>query len=229
MRLYEIERDGFMYKLIKSEELKNQNQYRWFKTFDNPCYGFNVKMDVNEVVKYSKETKTSFFINVLYIITTTLNSIEEFRIREVKDEIRIYDKINPTFTVMTDIGIYENAGFEMIDDYKEFHKKARTIIDKVKSQTTFKETYNDSNLFDDYYMTCIPWISVEGISHPLCANNYESLTVPRICWDKYRMENGKLVMVLNITVSHCYIDGFTLSKGFNMIQENFNNIYNILK
>ena len=98
-----------MYRVIKSTELKNKSQYRWFKTFDNPCYGFNVKVDVSEVIKYSKETKTSFFINVLYLITTSLNSIEEFRIREVKDEIRIYDKINPTFTVMTNIGVYENA------------------------------------------------------------------------------------------------------------------------
>lgn len=218
-----------MYKVIKSEQLKNQSQYRWFKTFANPCYGLNVKMDVSEVVKYSKETKTSFFVNVLYLITTALNSIEEFKIREVKDEIRIYDTINPTFTVMTDVGIYENAGFKMVDDYKSFYRIAKEIIEKVKKQTSFKQTYNDSMLFDDYYMTCLPWISIEAMTHPLCENNNESLTVPRLCWDKYRIENGKHVMLLNITVSHCYIDGYTLSKGFAKIQENFDQTYNILK
>ena len=54
-----------MYKVIKLEELKKRKQYDWFKTFANPCYGFDVKMDVSEVVKYSKETNTSFFINIL--------------------------------------------------------------------------------------------------------------------------------------------------------------------
>ena len=218
-----------MYKVIKSEQLKNQSQYRWFKTFANPCYGLNVKMDVSEVFKYSKETKTSFFVNILYLITTALNSIEEFKIREVKDEIRIYDTINPTFTVMTDVGIYENAGFKMVDDYKSFYRIAKEIIEKVKKQTSFKQTYNDSMLFDDYYMTCLPWISIEAMTHPLCENNNESLTVPRLCWDKYRIENGKFVMLLNITVSHCYIDGYTLSKGFAKIQENFDQTYSILK
>ena len=218
-----------MYKVIKSEQLKNQSQYRWFKTFANPCYGLNVKMDVSEVVKYSKETKTSFFVNILYLITTALNSIEEFKIREVKDEIRIYDTINPTFTVMTDVGIYENAGFKMVDDYKSFYRIAKEIIEKVKKQTSFKQTYNDSMLFDDYYMTCLPWISIEAMTHPLCENNNESLKVPRLCWDKYRIENGKHVMLLNITVSHCYIDGYTLSKGFAKIQENFDQTYSILK
>lgn len=217
-----------MYKILKIEDLKNQSQFRWFKTFKNPCYGLNVKMDVTKVVEYSKKTKTSFFVNVLYLITTSLNSIDEFKIREVNDEIRLYETINPTFTVMTDIEVYENAGFKMIDDYNSFYKKTREIIDETKKKTSFKETYNDSSLFDDYYMTCTPWISLEGMTHPLCEGNYESLTVPRICWDKYRLENDKYVMLLNITVSHCYIDGFTLSKAFNLIQEKFNNIEKIL-
>ena len=64
-----------MYKVIKSEQLKNQSQYRWFKTFANPCYGLNVKMDVSEVVKYSKESKTSFFINVLYFLLNSSSSL----------------------------------------------------------------------------------------------------------------------------------------------------------
>ena len=36
-------------------------------------------------------------------------------------------------------------------------------------------------------------------------------------------------MLLNITVSHCYIVGYTLSKGFAKIQENFDQTYSILK
>lgn len=218
-----------MYKVLKVDDLKNQSQYRWFKTFTNPCYGLNVKMDVTKVIDYCKKTNTSFFINVLYLITTALNSIDEFKIREVKDEIRLYDTINPTFTVMTDIQVYENAGFKMVDEYSSFYKKAKETIEKVKKVTWFKETYNDSTLFDDYYMTCAPWISMESMTHPLCEGNFESLTVPRICWDKYRNENGRMVMLLNITVSHCYIDGYTLSKAFNLIQEKFNEIESLLK
>lgn len=218
-----------MYKVLKVDDLKNQSQYRWFKTFSNPCYGLNVKMDVTKVIEYCKKTNTSFFINVLYLITTALNSIDEFKIREVKDEIRLYDTINPTFTVMTDIQVYENAGFKMVDDYSSFYKIAKETIEKVKKVTSFKETYNDSTLFDDYYMTCAPWISMESMTHPLCEGNFESLTVPRICWDKYRNENDKMVMLLNITVSHCYIDGYILSKAFNLIQEKFNEIESLLK
>lgn len=213
-----------MYQVIKYEDLKKRKQYDWFKTFSNPCYGFDVKMDVTKVVEYSKKTNTSFFINILYLITIGLSSVEEMRIREVNGEIRLYDKINPTFTVMTNLGIYENAGFEMIDNYQDFYKKAKEVIEEVKNQDFIKDTYNDSNLFNDYYMTCIPWLSIEGMTHPLCDNNYESSSVPRICWDKYRLENNKYIMLLNITVSHCFVDGYPLTVAFKNIQDNFNNI-----
>jgi chloramphenicol O-acetyltransferase type A len=217
-----------MYKVIKKEELKKLKQYEWFKTFANPCYGFDVKMDVSEVVKYSKETNTSFFINVLYLITIGLSSVEEMRIREVDGEIRLYEQINPTFTVMTKTGVYENAGFEMIQDYKGFYKKAYEVLQSVKNQDFVKETYNDSTLFNDYYMTCIPWLSIESMTHPLCDNNHSSSSCPRICWDKYRIENDKYIMLLNITVSHCFVDGYPLTVAFKNIQSNFNNIYDLV-
>ncbi len=218
-----------MYKVIEKSELKKIKQYEWFKTFANPCYGFDVKMDVTNVLKYSKETNTSFFINVLYLITIGLSSIEEMRMREVNGEIRLYDKINPTFTVMTKTGVYENAGFKMINDYKGFYNKAKEVLEEVKNQDFVKDTYNDDVLYDDYYMTCIPWLSIESMTHPLCDNNYESSSCPRICWDKYRLENDRYVMMLNITVSHCFVDGYPLTCAFKEIQKNFNEIEEILK
>lgn len=218
-----------MYQIIKYQDLKKRKQYDWFKTFSNPCYGFDVKMDVTKVVEYSKKTNTSFFINILYLVTIGMSKVEEMRLREVEGEIRLYDKINPTFTVMTNLGIYENTGFEMIDDYFGFYNKAKAVIEEVKNQNFIKDTYNDSMLFNDYYITCIPWLSMESMTHPLCDNNFESSSVPRICWDKYRLENDKYVMLLNITVSHCFVDGYPLSMAFKNIQDNFNNIEEIVK
>ncbi len=77
-----------MYKTFKIEQLKNSAQYNWFKTFANPCYGFNVKMDVTQVVKTSKQRGTSFFANTLFLVTKALNSVDEMRMREVNGEIR---------------------------------------------------------------------------------------------------------------------------------------------
>lgn len=44
---------------------------------------------------------------------------------------------------------------------------------------------------------------------------------------KKKME--KIVMTLNITVNHCFADGYPLSKAFNLIQEYFNKLTGIIK
>lgn len=117
----------------------------------------------------------------------------------------------------------------MIDDYQGFYNETRRIIEEKKSQTSFDDQYNDASGFDDYYITCLPWISVESFSHPLPDNNYESSSCARVGWDKYREENGKCVMLLNITVNHCFVDGKRLSDVFKAVQTNFDDAENLLK
>lgn len=218
-----------MYKVLAVDELENPSQYKWFRTFSNPCYGMNVKVDVSNLVRFSKSTGTSFFANTLYLVTKAFNSVAEMRMREVGGEIRLYDVINPTFTVMTDSGTFANAGFKMIEDYRGFYDKTRQIIAQKKSQTVFDDEYNDSSDYDDYYITCIPWLSLESFTHPLPDNNYESSSCPRAGWDKFRLENGRYVMLLNVTVSHCFVDGKRLSNVFEAVQRNFDNAYDLLK
>ena len=69
---------------------------------------------------------------------------------------------------------------------------------------------------------------MESMTHPLPDNNIESSSVPRICWDRFREENGKIVMLLNITVNHCFVDGYPLTQAFKRIQEYFDNLTGII-
>ena len=53
-------------KKIDVEKMDRRKTYEWFKTFKNPTYGVNVNLDVTKLVKYTKETNSSFFINFLF-------------------------------------------------------------------------------------------------------------------------------------------------------------------
>ena len=46
---------------IDIKKSQREKTYTWFKSFKNPTYGINVKMDVTKLVKYSKENNSSFF------------------------------------------------------------------------------------------------------------------------------------------------------------------------
>lgn len=214
---------------IDTKKWSRNKTYEWFKTFSNSTYGCNSKIDVTELVKYSKETSTSFFINMLYIVVKSLNSVEEMRMRIIDDKPCIFDEINPAYTVMTDAGVFENVRHKNYTEYKKFYEVSKKEIDKAKKQSSLKkENYNPKNCWDEYYITCLPWITFTEISHPI-PDSVESQCIPRICWDKYEKVDDKYTLTLNITVSHIFVDGYPLSKAFIEIQNSINNIYNILK
>ena len=52
----------------------------------------------------------------------SLNSIEEMRLRIVGNEVRLYDVIHPTYTVMTKLEVFDNCKNLMYDSYPHFYQ-----------------------------------------------------------------------------------------------------------
>ncbi len=217
---------------MKKIDIKNWNRqktYEWFQTFSNSTYGMSVIMDATNLKKHTEKTKQSFFIDLLYIILTGLNSIEEFRMRLIDGEAVIFEDINPAFTVMTKSGTFENVRFKNNKNFKQFYKNAYDYIEKAKKQTEIKkENYNPENCYDEYYITSAPWINFTGMTHPI-PDNKSSQCVPRICIGKYEKQKEQYLLTLNITVSHIFVDGYPLSMAFNKIQELLDQAEDILK
>ena len=217
------------YKKIDTSTWNRKLNYEYFKTFSNPCYGFDVEMDIDNLYKITKETKTSFFINMTFILTKALNSIEEMRLRIVNGEVLLYDMIDPTYVIMTKEGYFENGGNEMSDDYHTFYDRAHKEIEAHKNLEANTTTTFNPDSYDKFYMTCIPWIKYESMIHPIPDKSIESQSVPRTCFGKYYQKDGRMKILLNITVSHVLCDGYPLSKAFMKVQEMLDNASEYLK
>ena len=212
------------YKIINPDTWNRKSTYLWFSSFANPCYGMDVKIDVTKVLAYSHEHKSSFFINFLFVLVKSLNQCEAMRLCIVNNQIRLYDTINPTYTVLTKDKTFENGGIQMEEDYQAFYQKCHENIESIKEKKVIKDTYNGNNQYNDYYCTCTPWLDYISMTHPIPSGDIESLSVPRICWGKYSFEDDKVVLTLNITVSHALVDGYALCEAFNIIRDNMQNI-----
>lgn len=216
---------------MKKIDLENWNrykQYKWFSSFSNPTYSINKEIDVTELYKYVKKNKKSFFVCFLYILTKGLNSVPELRIRYVGGKVVLYDDINPAYTVMTESGIFENVSSKNYDNFLEFYENTKKDVEQAKQKKKVKDTYNEDKVFNEYYITCLPWIDFSGVTHPI-PDDLESLSVPRICFGKYHEKNGRYVMMLNINVNHAFVDGYPLSQVFINIQKLLDDIDNTLK
>ena len=216
---------------MKEIDIKNWNrykQYKWFSKFSNPTYGMNVELDVTDLVDYVKKENKSFFVCFLYVLLKGLNSVDEMKIRYVDNKVVMFDDINPAYTVMTEANTFENVSSKNYHDFNEFYEKTKLDVENAKHQKKVKENYNEGRGFDEYYITCVPWINFSGLTHPI-PDDKSSQVVPRVCFGKYHLENDRYKMVLNITVSHEFVDGYPLSQVFINIQNYLDDIFNILK
>ena len=220
--------DGNM-KKIDVEKMDRRKIYEWFKTFKNPTYGVNVNLDVTKLVKYTKETNSSFFINFLFILVKSLNDIPEMKQRFVDGESVKYDVCNPGITVLTKNDTFENVRFSYVDNYHEFYSVAKENIDKAKNEDVLTtDSYNLENTYNEYYITSVPWINFTSLSHPI-PEDVSSLSVPRICFGKFVLKTEKYEMPFNITVSHVFVDGFHISKFLKKIEGYLDNVNDILR
>ena len=214
---------------IELENWPRLKTYTWFKSFSNGTYGMNVRLDITKLLKYTKQHDQSFFINMLYTVINGLNSVEEMRMRLVNDSPVIFEDINPAYTVMTEAGTFENVRHKNCHDYHDFYKIASEHIESAKKQKQIKkENFNPENCYNEYYITCVPWVDYIEITHPI-PDDISSQCIPRICWGKYVEQNGHYKLTLNITVSHIFVDGFHIAQVFNNIQELLNKPDELLK
>lgn len=215
-------------KEINVKTWERKKQYEWFQNFSNPCYALDVRMDVTKLVNFKNAKKLSFFICMLYIVVKALNSFDEMRMRLVNDKPVIFDEIHPAYTVMTDSKVFENVRHKNYENFEEFYSIASKVIENAKKQTKIiDDDYNPENCWDEYYITCLPWLDFTHMAHPM-PDNKSSLSIPRICWSKFINNNGKYELTLNITVSHLFVDGYPLSQVFVKIQEMLDDVENIL-
>lgn len=207
------------YKIIDVNKWIRKSQYEWFNSFSNPTYGFCVKVDVTEIVNYSKKTKTSFFANFLYVIMRVQNEIEAFRLRCLGDKVVLFDQINPDFTIKTEDGCFNNGGFEYTKNHKEFLARCKKLIEANNKHANVDKSYNDASVLNLIYCSCLTTIDIVSMTHPIKNDDRESNSVPRIFWDKYIKINDRYYLTLNMTVSHALMDGEELSKGFNLVRK----------
>jgi chloramphenicol O-acetyltransferase type A len=176
------------------------------------------RVDVTDLVEYSKKTGTKFYLNFLYILTKVLNSREDYRMAYLweTDEMICYDTINPTQYIFhedteTCTPVYTNYS----EDYDSFYHDALADIEAAKQTREYGlDAANHPNWFDASY---ISWLSYDSLNIEL-PDGYLYL-LPIVNWGKYREENGRLVMPLSVRMNHAVADGYLIALVYKLVED----------
>ena len=206
------------YKVIDPEKYYRKGVYRHF-TEDCKCStSMTARIDVTELVTYSKAKGTKFYINFLYILSKVLNSREDYRMAYLwqSKEFICYDVINPIqYVFHEDTETCSPVYTTYSEDYPLFYKNALADIERAKESREYGlDAANHPNWFDASY---ISWLSYDSLNIELPDGYLYFL--PIINWGKYREENGRLMMPVTVRLNHAVADGFLIANVYRLLEK----------
>lgn len=208
------------YEIIDPNTLLNKKHFDLFNTYDDPTYSLNVTVDITAFYHYVKANNLPMYVSLIYLINNSLNKIKEFRYRYIDGELRLYEYVDPAFTIMTDVGAYDNCDDVLIhQDFKTFVKEATRDIDALRDGSGLSRPQQDTRI-DQIYYSSIPWISYNAVTQVMHNNKFAY--IPRIVWDKFKITDDKVTTNLTMQVHHAIIDAYPLSKAYLQVQEDLN-------
>ncbi|MCQ2528457.1 MAG: CatA-like O-acetyltransferase, family 3 [Saccharofermentans sp.] len=205
------------YKIIDKEKYYRKGVYRHF-TEDCKCStSMTARLDVTELVEFSKKTNTKFYINFLYLLSRVLNSRDDYRMGYIwqEDKLICYDVINPIqYVFHDDTETYTPVYTTYYEDYKVFYDNALKDVESAKQSRDYAlDAANHPNWFDASY---ISWLSYDSLNIELPDGYLYFL--PIVNWGRYREENGRLMMPLTVRLNHAIADGFLVANVYRLLQ-----------
>ena len=206
------------YRVIDRQTYYRKGVFRHFSEDCKCSVSMTARIDVTDLVTFSKKTDTKFYLNFLYLLSKTLNSRDDYKMNYLwqTNELVCYDVINPTQYVFhedteTCTPVYTNYS----EDYQEFYKNALADLERAKNTRDYLlDAANHPNWFDASYVS---WLSYDSLNVEL-PDGYLYF-IPIINWGKYREENGRLMMPVTVRMNHAIADGYLVANVYRLLDK----------
>ena len=206
------------YKVIDQEQYYRKGVFRHFSEDCKCSVSMTARVDVTDLAAWSKQTRSKFYINFLYILSKVLNSRDDYKMAWLWEtrELICYDQINPTqYVFHEDTETCTPVYTAYSEDYDLFYRNALADVEKAKQTREYGlDAVNHPNWFDASY---ISWLSYDAMNIEL-PDGYLYL-LPIVNWGKYREENGRLMMPVSVRLNHAVADGYLVANVFRLLED----------
>lgn len=204
------------YRIIDKDTYYRKDVFRHFSEDCKCSTSMTARIDVTDLVQYSKKTGTKFYLNFLFILSKVINSRDDYRMGYLweTEQLICYDVVNPTqYVFHEDTETCTPVYTQYNENYETFYAAALSDVEEAKNTREYRlDMMNHPNWFDASY---ISWLSYDSLNIELPDGFLYFL--PIINWGKYREENGRLVMPLSVRLNHAIADGYLVANVFRLL------------
>ena len=183
-------------KTIDPKDWPRREIYELFSACDHPFYSVSFEIDVTNLYRHTHEHGLSFYYALSWLITTSMERVEAFRMHIRGDRIEVADELIPSCTDL----VPGSENFIIVtlphgDNMAEFCCQAK---EKAAGQLyLFTGFVTERNLDPD---DCIP----------------------RATWGKYKKDGKRITLTLTLDLNHRTIDGVHVGKLYETLQSAIN-------
>ena len=206
------------YRIINRDAYYRKGVFRHFSEDCKCSVSITARVDVTDLVQYSRAQGTKFYLNFLYLLCRVLNSRDDYKMAYLwqTDELICWDVIHPTQYVFHEDTETCTPVYSMYyEEYAEFYRHALDDLHAAQQTREYLlDAANHPNWFEASY---ISWLSYDSL-HLELPDGYLYLA-PIVNWGKYREENGRLMMPVTVRMNHAAADGFLIANVFRLLEQ----------
>ncbi|MEM9647469.1 MAG: chloramphenicol acetyltransferase [Bacteroidota bacterium] len=203
---------------IKEIDFKSPHRKKHFDFFNgmnHPHFNITANVDITSFLSSVKTSGTPLTLSLVHVLSQEANAIKEFKWRIRDGKVVEHDFVHPSFTVPTDeTDVFSFCTVPYSAIVVDFIKDAEKTIERMKIHPSIEDEHGR----DDYlFMSAIPWVSFTSIQHAMSYHPHDS--VPRISWEKFFEQNGKMMMPLAVQAHHALVDGRHMGMYFQNVEK----------
>ena len=202
------------YTLLDIDTWNRKDQFRFFKTFDEPFFGVTVQVDCTTAYQKAKAKGVSFFLYYLHKCLLAANAIDGFKYRINGEEVRVFEQVHASATINRPNGTFGFSYMNFDPSFEIFEKDAQLEIERVQASEGLEPALSGENVI---HISSLPWINFTSLSHARTFSFPDSC--PKISFGKMTNQGEQKVMPVSIHVHHALMDGIHVGQFIEGFQE----------
>lgn len=194
-----------------------REMFYYFSKMAPTGYSLTVDVDATLLLKKLKSSSRKFFPTYLWLVTTSLNRQQEFKIAYREGEFGCYDTLTPLYAVFhNDDKTISLMWTEYDEEYSVFYDRYMENQKKYGGNHGLLSQPGSPPPANAYTVSAVPWISFRSFS--LQTDNREYF-FPSVEAGRIYEADGRMLMPLSVTCHHATTDGYHVNMFLKELQK----------
>lgn len=205
------------YKVIDKDTWPRAEHFSFYQQFSHPWYNICAQLDMTALYQFCKQREIRFFHAYLYLTQQALNAYPPINCRIVGDEVRLYDAMCVSVTVLADDETVRFCDLPHEPDFNAFVANTTAVEADVKALPFKLEQFVGKDIRQDtIHMTVLPWIDFTSMSNARDTVHMDS--IPKLALGKLTQQGDQWRMPIALDVHHGVMDGLHVGRFLSILQ-----------